>query len=363
MRAGCVILASGTSSRFGTNKLLMDFRGVPLFEWTLRAIPRDVFACAAVVTPYEPIMQRAGELGFACVTNPDPNAGPGLTTKLGLRALLDSNLDACMFCVCDQPYLSPSSLRGMVSAFDSGMLALSWNRKRGNPVLFAEEYFKQLLDLPDDKGGSAVIRQHTDMLEMYEAECALELADTDRQDTFGRLQRTPNFFLTGAKGTGKSTLLRTYLDARGSVRTGFRTLPYMIEGHHAGHYLHALSPKVLLDENDKPVSIYAPPGCIGVPEVFDRYGSRYVQLALQDDSRLIEMDELGFLEQNAEAFKAQVTAALDSDRPLAGVMRDDKRGWLRDIRSRHDTLVVRVDPSFRHEASWQLERFLDAMVP
>lgn len=359
MRIGCVVLASGTSSRFGTNKLLMDFRGVPLFEWTLRAIPRDVFAGTVVVTPYEPIMRRAREFGFTCVANPDPHAGPGFTTKLGLGALLDSNLDACMFCVCDQPYLSPFSLRGMVHAFGGGMLALSWNNRRGNPVLFDKEFFTQLLDIPDNRGGSAVIRQQPDALGMYEAECALELADADTQDAYEKLQSASNFFLTGAKRAGKSTLLHAGLDAREIPRTGFLTLPYTVEGHHAGHYLHALCPDVPLDENDKPVSVYSPPGCIGIPEVFDRFGTQYMQLALADSSRLIVMDELGLLEQDSDSFKAQVTAALDSTRWVAGVLRDAKKGWLRDIRSRDDTLIVRVDPSFRHEASWQLERFLD----
>ena len=38
---GCVVLAAGNAVRFGRNKLAEDFRGKPLIQWALEAVPAD----------------------------------------------------------------------------------------------------------------------------------------------------------------------------------------------------------------------------------------------------------------------------------------------------------------------------------
>ena len=50
LKLGCVLMAAGNATRFGENKLLAEFMGRPLIEHALRAIPKDAFKKAAVIT-------------------------------------------------------------------------------------------------------------------------------------------------------------------------------------------------------------------------------------------------------------------------------------------------------------------------
>ena len=57
---GCIIMASGHSARFGSNKLLQDFQGQPLIQYILTAT-QDIFAQRVVVTRYEKIARLCQE--------------------------------------------------------------------------------------------------------------------------------------------------------------------------------------------------------------------------------------------------------------------------------------------------------------
>lgn len=356
---GAVLLASGTSSRFGKNKLLAEFDGRPLFEWAFSAIPKDLFRKVAVVTAYEEISERAKEEGFDVVWNSAPERGQGRSIASGIRVM--DSLDACMFLVCDQPYVSSSSIRKLASEFSGGITALSFYGRRGNPVLFSSRFFPELASVPDHKTGSFVIRRHPDAVSLCEAECAVELEDIDDEDELRLLSSVKNFFLTGAKRVGKSTAISRILGERSIVPSGILTLPYSICGHHTGHYLHALSEDVPPEENDKPVSVYVPPSsCIPIPDTFSVFGTKYAACALLDGSGLVLLDELGRLETPAKGFRDAVFALLESKKPVIGVLKEGSIPWLEEIRAREDTRVVRLLEDHRDEAICQITRFLDS---
>ena len=68
MKLGCVVMAAGSSSRFGANKLLAPFQGKPLYQWALAAVPESMFSAVCVVTGYEPVAALAKEKGEAWVS-------------------------------------------------------------------------------------------------------------------------------------------------------------------------------------------------------------------------------------------------------------------------------------------------------
>ena len=51
MNIGCVVLASGESVRFGSNKLLADFLGRPVLACLLDALPPEILPQLAAETP------------------------------------------------------------------------------------------------------------------------------------------------------------------------------------------------------------------------------------------------------------------------------------------------------------------------
>ena len=53
LRIGCLVMAAGSGSRFGRNKLEAVIDGKTLLRRALEAVPREEFACVTVVTQYD----------------------------------------------------------------------------------------------------------------------------------------------------------------------------------------------------------------------------------------------------------------------------------------------------------------------
>ncbi len=169
MKLGCVIMAAGSASRFGANKLLADFMGKPLYLWTLDAAAGSSFFRTVVVTGYEPICMAARERGFLAVENRQPEQGVSCTIGLGLAALPEC--DGVLFLTADQPLLTAKTLDALRVAFlenPQQIIAASHEGKRGNPCLFPKDLFPALLALEGDTGGSRVIRENAHRVTLVE---------------------------------------------------------------------------------------------------------------------------------------------------------------------------------------------------
>ena len=188
MKLGCVVMAAGSASRFGANKLLQSFCGKPLCQWILSAIPTDVFEKTCVVTGYAPVAELAKSLGYQVVCNDRPELGISRTIALGLSQLLDC--DGVVFMTADQPLLSGQTLCRLAEAFvqQPEIWAAANNGKRGNPCLFPQCLFPELMTLEGDTGGAKVIKAHPDLLHLLEVPAA-ELFDCDTAEALQTLEQ------------------------------------------------------------------------------------------------------------------------------------------------------------------------------
>ena len=192
MNLGCMIMAAGSSSRFGANKLLQDFHGKPLCQWAMEAVPAALFSDLIVVTGYEPVMELSRSMGFRVVGNHAPELGISRTIRLGLETML--HCDGVLFMTADQPLLTTHTIRRLVSSFQScphAIHAVSHNGQRGNPCLFPQSLFAQLLKLEGDTGGAKVIKSHPELLQLLEVPEA-ELVDCDTAQTLNALASLVN---------------------------------------------------------------------------------------------------------------------------------------------------------------------------
>lgn len=177
---GCVLLASGSGRRFGGNKLLARVEGVPLYRRAMAALAPAGFGRLAVCSPYPEILSAGAEYGFLPLDNPGAAEGISASVRLGVAAM--DGMDGALFAVCDQPFLTTESIKQLIGAFEeskSAVCALSWQGKRGSPVLFPADLFGELAALTGDTGGSAVLRRHPERLRLVEAFSPRELMDVD----------------------------------------------------------------------------------------------------------------------------------------------------------------------------------------
>ena len=187
-KPGCVVLAAGSASRFGGNKLTATVEGQALIRRALSAVPAEQLSAVAVVTQYPEILDLAREFSFTPVRNDAPEAGVSRSIALGLAALGDC--PGVLFLVADQPLLRRESVEALVALWQrqpDGVAALGHGGVRGNPCLFPARLFPELLALRGDRGGSAVIRRHEDVLTLLEVD-PRELQDADTPEALERIR-------------------------------------------------------------------------------------------------------------------------------------------------------------------------------
>ncbi len=180
MFLGCVILAAGNAVRFGENKLLARFRGRPLIEWILDALPADRLNAVVVVTQYAAVEALAAARGFETLRNSAPELGVSRSVVLGTEALAE-RCDGILFLVADQPLLRRSTVERLLDRFledPERVVEPRAGERRGNPCVFPASLFPELLALRGDRGGRQVIRHHPELVTGVPVD-PLELADVD----------------------------------------------------------------------------------------------------------------------------------------------------------------------------------------
>lgn len=188
----CVImLAAGNSSRFGTNKLLYSINNQPMYQYTLNLIEKLKPTQIILVSKYPEITKKI-DPNIIIVKNYDTHLGQSHSMQLALKASQKhiSIIDGYLFIVCDQPYLTFSSLKKLSITWQTTdkICALAYQKKRGNPVIFPKRYLPELLKIQGDTGGRTVIQQHIDDLCLVEVTSAQELIDIDTLDTLTKLK-------------------------------------------------------------------------------------------------------------------------------------------------------------------------------
>lgn len=185
-KTGCVIMASGLSTRYGKNKLFELFQGQTFLARTLNTVSSVSFDACVTVTRNREAADYCRTVQMPVILHDLP--GRNDTIRLGTSYL--QQMDRLMFCPCDQPFLSPSSLQKMLDYpdwNDDFILRLGYENRAGAPVLFGKKYFPMLCSLPDKKGGSYLIHKYPGNIKILSAESELELLDIDTPEDFSRL--------------------------------------------------------------------------------------------------------------------------------------------------------------------------------
>ena len=182
---GCVIMASGLGRRFGGNKLMADFHGKPLICRILDAT-EGIFAKRVVVTRSKEVSALCQERGIPVVLHSLPHRSD--TVRLGLEAMPE--IDRCMFATADQPLLRKETIASLVLASindPDSIWRTSCDGIPGSPVIFPKWAFPELRNLPEGKGGGAVIKKYPERLRTVSVRDMYELKDVDSPEDLSEL--------------------------------------------------------------------------------------------------------------------------------------------------------------------------------
>lgn len=166
-RVAGILLASGTSARFGeANKLLVEIDGGPLVRCAARTLVDAGVDPVLVVVGHEAerVKNALDGLPVAFVENPAYETGRSSSIRAGIHALPD-DVDAVVIALGDMPFVDPGTVDLLVDADtrDTGsVLAAAYESQRGNPVLFDARHFDALRDLEGETGGRDILLETED---------------------------------------------------------------------------------------------------------------------------------------------------------------------------------------------------------
>ena len=170
----------------------------------------------------------------------------------------------------------------------------------------------------------------------------------------------PNLLLTGRPGVGKTTLIRKAIERLAVKVGGFWTEEIRSQGRRIGFKIVSADAEDVLAHVDSPSPFRVGRYGVNVP-AFERVGLAAIEQAIRH-ADLVVMDELGRMELFSRRFEETALRALDSPKPVLGVIQDRKNAFLDGIRSRKDVMILRVTPDNRSSVLDRLGSFLDRVL-
>lgn len=168
-KIGAVILAAGKSVRMGKPKLLMPFKGNPLFTYPLKlAIHQQLQPIVCVTGRYHEQIKEILELEKNDITltyNPFFESGLASSLKAGIHTIKDQ-VDGAMIFLGDQPLIPNEVVQKMIEEYKKGkkkgikIIRPLFGSRLGHPILFDQSLFPEFNVLQGDEGGKSILKKH-----------------------------------------------------------------------------------------------------------------------------------------------------------------------------------------------------------
>ena len=193
-----LLLASGASRRFGSNKLVAPLHGRAVVRWSAEALAGAVDAAYVVVPAHsEDIRAALRGLPVHWVENANAFEGMASSIRAGIAAL-PTEAEAVVITLGDQPLIDRGVIRDVVATWraappGTSAVVAEYDDGRGHPSLFAPTLFAALRALDGDTGARELLASLGEAVAVVRATGARP-ADVD----------TPQALATLALGGGRA---------------------------------------------------------------------------------------------------------------------------------------------------------------
>ena len=189
-----LILAAGESSRMGTPKATLAYRGRTFLEAIVETLREGGLERILVVLGHQAAEIQPRVHSAQVVINPDYRSGQTSSLQAGLRALIADDTEAVLLCLVDHPAVSTETVRMMASAFRecaAPVVIPTYHGRRGHPVLIGRHLFEELLALTAGAGADSVVRKYRPVTKFVEVEDEGVITDVDDPESYRRLIHPP----------------------------------------------------------------------------------------------------------------------------------------------------------------------------
>ena len=191
-----IILAGGSSTRFGRPKQLLKLKGKYLLDHVLSAALGSELNHIVLVLghDHQNILQaletRTTQERLQVVINHRYLEGQSRSLQAGLLKIRQT-FPSVMFLLGDQPLLDSKTIDHMLDRFrysGKDICVPVCKGKRGNPTIFNRVLYDQLMAIEGDIGARDIIRANPERVLYLELDDPLCFFDIDSQKDFEKLQ-------------------------------------------------------------------------------------------------------------------------------------------------------------------------------
>lgn len=177
----CILLAAGSASRFGSQKLLArlaDGRRV-IEASAANLVAADIGKIVAVTRRDQNLIDVLETCGCDVVINEAAGEGMGTSIATGVSATPESS--GWLIALGDMPSIRADTIVAIANALRSGarIAVPAMRGKRGHPVGFSASYRERLQALAGDTGAREILKSDAQFIEEIDVDDAGIFADID----------------------------------------------------------------------------------------------------------------------------------------------------------------------------------------
>jgi molybdenum cofactor cytidylyltransferase len=181
MLASGIVLAAGSATRMGTDKLKLRYKGRRVIDRAVAPFAASQMIGEVIVVVRPGFTLSLDDRTCRVVVNADHREGMGTSLRVGISAAKE-NADAFVVSLADMPELSAEIIAALLQAFcRSGkpILVPVYEECNGHPVVFARSCREDLLRLGGDVGARSMIREHPELVEYFPTQDRAVVYDVD----------------------------------------------------------------------------------------------------------------------------------------------------------------------------------------
>lgn len=179
-----ILLAAGSSQRFGSNKLITPLiKNEPMVLTAAKKLRDATDSLTIVVRPGDITLNNLlGSINSNIIENPNANQGMGTSLAAGIRA--NTDVDGWLIALADMPYINVATYNALMEQLrqNASIVTPVYKGQRGHPVGFASSWHSHLIACTGDKGARDLLNANKNIITSVETDDAGILRDIDTPD-------------------------------------------------------------------------------------------------------------------------------------------------------------------------------------
>ncbi len=190
-----VILAAGESTRMGSDKALLPWRGTTFLDSIIQAfLPFSDYVIVVAGRNASNLQPVVDSLGALLVVNPHPELGQFSSLRVGLRDVLNRGRATAVVTLVDRPAPSRQTLQRMFDAYseaaacDKWVLIPQYQQRHGHPIIIGPSLLTKLVAAPPTSNAREIIHQHPQQIEYLPVDDPLVVANINTPEQYADLK-------------------------------------------------------------------------------------------------------------------------------------------------------------------------------